>query len=139
MKLCKDIPGGSQAFPTMRFIVSCLIHTPPHSPTSHQVFLGNLTLSSEVLGHPQVFLLAAYTRKPSSQLLLNSVQFSRSVVSNSLQPHGLPHTILPCSSPTPGACSNSRPRVGDAIQPSHPLSSPSPPAFNPSQHQGLFK
>ena len=30
-------------------------------------------------------------------------------------------------------------RVGDAIQPSHPLSSPSPPALNPSQHQGLFK
>ena len=29
--------------------------------------------------------------------------------------------------------------VGDAIQPSHPLSYPSPPAFNPSQHQGLFK
>ena len=30
-------------------------------------------------------------------------------------------------------------RVGDAIQPSHPLSSPSPPAFNISQHQGLFQ
>ena len=30
-------------------------------------------------------------------------------------------------------------RVSDAIQPSHPLSSPSPPAFNLSQHQGLFK
>ena len=30
-------------------------------------------------------------------------------------------------------------RVGDAIQPSHPLSSPSPPTFNLSQHQGLFK
>ena len=30
-------------------------------------------------------------------------------------------------------------RVGDAIQPSHPLSSLSPPAFNLSQHQGLFK
>ena len=29
--------------------------------------------------------------------------------------------------------------VGDAIQPSHPLSSPSPPALNLSQHQGLFK
>ena len=29
--------------------------------------------------------------------------------------------------------------VSDAIQPSHPLSSPSPPAFNISQHQGLFK
>ena len=30
-------------------------------------------------------------------------------------------------------------RVGDAIQPSHPLSSPSPPAFNLSQHQGLLQ
>ena len=30
-------------------------------------------------------------------------------------------------------------RVGDAIQPSHPLSSPSPPALNPSQHQSLFQ
>jgi len=30
-------------------------------------------------------------------------------------------------------------RVSDAIQPSHPLSSPSPPAFNLSQHQGLFQ
>ena len=30
-------------------------------------------------------------------------------------------------------------RVGDGIQPSHPLSSPSPPASNPSQHQGLFQ
>ena len=29
--------------------------------------------------------------------------------------------------------------VGNAIQPSHPLSSPSPPAFNLSQHQGLFQ
>ena len=29
--------------------------------------------------------------------------------------------------------------AGDAIQPSHPLSSPSPPAFNLSQHQALFK
>ena len=30
-------------------------------------------------------------------------------------------------------------RVGDAIQPSHPLSFPSPPVFNHSQHQGLFQ
>ena len=29
--------------------------------------------------------------------------------------------------------------VSDAIQPSHPLRSPSPPAFNLSQHQGLFQ
>ena len=30
-------------------------------------------------------------------------------------------------------------QIGDAIQPSHPLSSPSPPVFNLSQHQGLFR
>ena len=36
-------------------------------------------------------------------------QFSYSVVSNSLQPHGLQHARLPCPSPTSGACSNSCP------------------------------
>ena len=36
-----------------------------------------------------------------------SVQFRHSVVSDSLQPHGLQHARLPCPSPTPGACSNS--------------------------------
>ena len=44
---------------------------------------------------------------PSVQF--SSVQFSRSVVSNSLQPHGLQHAMLPCPSPTPGAYSNSCP------------------------------
>ena len=37
------------------------------------------------------------------------VQFSRSVVSDSLRPHGLQHARLPCPSPTPGACSDSCP------------------------------
>ena len=60
-------------------------------------------------------------------------------VSNSLRPRGLQHTRLPCPSPTPGACSNSCLLwVSDAIQPSHPSLSPSP-AFNLSQHQGLFQ
>ena len=36
-------------------------------------------------------------------------QFSRSVMSDSLWPHGLQHARLPCPSPTPGACSNSCP------------------------------
>ena len=36
-------------------------------------------------------------------------QFSHSVVSNSWWPHGLQHSRLPCSSPTPGVCSNSCP------------------------------
>ena len=62
----------------------------------------------------------------------------RSVMSDSLQPHGLLHARPPCSSPTPGVETHVN-WVGDAIQPSHPLSSPSPPAFNLSQHQGLFQ
>ena len=38
-----------------------------------------------------------------------SLQFSRSVVSDSLQPHEVQHVTLPCPSPTPTACSNSCP------------------------------
>ena len=52
----------------------------------------------------------------SNKLLLCSwfEMFSsvHSVVSDSLQPHGLQHTRLPCPSPTPGACSNSCPVSG---------------------------
>ena len=56
----------------------------------------------------------------------NSVQFSRTVVSDSLCPHGLQSPRLPCPSPTPRACSTHVHWVSDAIQPSHPLLSPSP-------------
>ena len=70
----------------------------------------------------------------------SSVQsLSRSVVSDSLWPHELQHAWPPCPSPIPGVHSNYVHRVSDAIQPSHPLSSPSPPAPNPSQHQSLFQ
>ena len=73
------------------------------------------------------------------QTVLSSVQFSRSVVSNSLRPHESQHARPPCPSPTPGVHSDSRHRVSDTIQPSHPLLSLSPPAPNPSQHQSLFQ
>ena len=69
----------------------------------------------------------------------SSVQFSRSVVSNPLRPHGLQHPRLLCPSPTSRAYSNSCPSSQWAIPPSHPLLFPSPRAFNLSQHQGLFK
>ena len=72
-------------------------------------------------------------------VLDGSVQFSSVAQScPTLQSHGLKHTRLPSPSPAP-SCSNSCPLVGDGIQPSHPLLSPSPPAFNLAQHQGLFK
>ena len=63
-------------------------------------------------------------------------------MSDSPGPNGLLHARLPCPSPTPRSCSNSHTHihwVGDAIQPSHPLSSPSPPVLNLPQHQCLFQ
>ena len=60
-------------------------------------------------------------------------------MSDSLQPHRLQHARIPCPSPLPEFSRTHAHQVTDAIQPSHPLSSPSPPAFNPSQHQGLFQ
>ena len=56
-------------------------------------------------------------------------------MSNSLQSHGLQHARLPCPSATPRACINSCP-LSQYCHPSHPLLSPSPPAFNLSQHHG---
>ena len=67
------------------------------------------------------------------------VQFSHSVVSNSLRPHEPQHASLPVHQQLPESTQTHVHRVGVAIQPPHPLSSPSPPAPNLSQHQGLFQ
>ena len=72
------------------------------------------------------------------ELGISSVEFSRSVVSDSLRPQGLQHTRLPCPSELPELGQTHLHRVSDTIQPSHPLSSPSP-AFSLAQHQGLFQ
>ena len=56
-----------------------------------------------------------------------------------LRHHGLQHARPPCPSPSPGACSNSCPLSQWCHPPSQSLSSPSPPAFNLSQYQGLFQ
>ena len=57
-----------------------------------------------------------------------TLQFSHSVVSNSLRPHGLQHARFPCPSPSRGACSNSCPSV---ISPNH-LILCCPPVLPPS-------
>ena len=57
-----------------------------------------------------------------------------SVVQSLSYIHGLQHIILPCPSLSPRVVH----QVSNAIQPSHPLFSPSPPAFNRSQQQGFF-
>ena len=70
-----------------------------------------------------------------------SVQFSRSVMSNSLQPHGLQHTRPPCPSPNPGVYSNSCPSSkwchptisSSVISSSRPQSFPASGFFQMSQ------
>ena len=66
-------------------------------------------------------------------------QFSHSVVSNSLLSHELQHTRPPVHHQLLEFTQTHVHWVGDAIQPSHPLSFPFPSALNLSQHQGLFK
>ena len=79
--------------------------------------------------HIQKFLLSFHLVFYSP--ICSSAQFSRSVVSDSLQPHEVQHARPPCPSLTPEFTQTHVHWVGDAIQPSHPLSSPSPPAPNP--------
>ena len=70
---------------------------------------------------------------------VSSIQFSHSVVSDSLWPHESQHARPPCPSPTPRVHSDS----GPSSQWFHPAISSSvvssPPAPNPSQHQSLFQ
>ena len=71
-------------------------------------------------------------------MIISSVQFSLSVVSdcNSM---GCSTPGLPVHHQLPEFTQTHVHRVSDAIQPFHPLLSPSPPTFNLSQHQSLFK
>ena len=71
-------------------------------------------------------------------LLHLSVQFSHSVMSDSLQPHELQHIRLLCASLSPGVCSNScplsrwcHPTISSSVVPFS--------AFNLSQHQSIFQ
>ena len=60
-------------------------------------------------------------------IVVSSVQFSRSVVSDSLRPHKSQHARPPCPSHLPEFTQTHAHWVHDAIQPSHPPLSPSPP------------
>ena len=83
-------------------------------------------------GHPLALFVGVFSS-------VSSVLFSCTVVSDSSWPHGLQYTRLSWPSPTSKFTQTHDHWVSDAIQPSHPLSSPSPPAFNLSQNQGLFQ
>ena len=100
-------------------------------------------------GHPdyrwQDFLLSSWQYNISLCVyhifflfMLMDPLFSHSVMSDSLEIHGLQHTRLSCHSLLPEFAQIHVHWVDNAIQPSHPPSPPSP-ALNLSQHQGLFQ
>ena len=79
-------------------------------PLTPRVLQGSTTSSRELMqGSPQ--LLYSFTPAAATQLHRQglSLLFSCSVESDSLWPHGLQHTRLPCPSPSPGICSDSCP------------------------------
>ena len=78
-------------------------------------------------------------KNPPADAEDTGVQLSRSGVSDSLRPRGLQQARLPVHHQLLEFTQTHAHRVSDALQPSHPLPSPSPPAFNLSQHQGLFQ
>ena len=82
--------------------------------------------------------LFMYVLSLSSSLKI-LVLFSRSVVSYSLRLHGLQQARLSVILHLPEFAQTQIHQVNDAIQPSRPLSPPSPPALSLSLHQGLFQ
>ena len=69
----------------------------------------------------------------------SSIQSSPSIMSNSLWHHGQQHSRLPVHHQLLELTQIHVHHAADTIQPTHPPSSPSPPTFNFSQHQGLFQ
>ena len=95
------------------------------------------TLSTKIPNEDFKYLYAAL-----NNINLSSVQFSCSVVSNSLRPHGPQHTRPPCPSPTPGVYPNScpsswwcHPTISSSVVPfsSCPQSFPASGSFQISQ------
>ena len=88
-----------------------------------------------IISHSNNFFLALWTFKIYS-LQFSSVTQLYPTLCNPVN-HSIPG--LPVHHQFPEFTQTHVHWVGEAIQPSHPLSSPSPPALNLSQHQGLFK
>ena len=86
-------------------------------------------------------LIISLIISPLPYLIIHSVQFSSvtQLCPTLCNPMDCSMPGLPVHHQLPELAQTHVHRVGDAIQPSHPLSFPSPPAFNLSQHQGLFQ
>ena len=103
-----------------------------HSTTAHPLSLPIPLQPLQIQFHN----LHCTSPPPSLLLKHSSVQFSRPTLCN---PINCSMPGLPVHHQLPEFTQTHVHLVSDAIQPSHPLSHPSPPAPNPSQHQSLFQ
>ena len=85
------------------------------------------------------FCLGCFISASVVAFLYYSVQFSHSVVYNSATPMDCSTPGFPVHHQLPELAQTHVHPVSDAIEPSHPLWCPSPPAFNLPQHQSLFQ
>ena len=124
---------------TLRDPMDC---SPPGSSLSMD-FSGQEYWSGVPLPSPPDLMIAQQNNSSCSRICfpVNSVQFSSVTQScpTLCDPMNRSTPGLPVHHQLPEFTQTHIHRVSDAIQPSHPLSSPSPLAPNPSQHQGLFK
>ena len=111
-----------------------------------ELLLYDYILNNETKPHPQgAYLVQPVQRKPNDSINKNlsyrpDVQFS-SVAQSCLtlcDPMECSTPGFPVHHQLPELTQSHVHHTGNAIQPSHPLSSPSPPTFNLSQHQGLL-
>ena len=108
---------------------------PPSMGFSRQEYWSGLPLSSPLKGLEIIILREASSVQFSSVQSLSRVRLFETPWISARQAA----MSIPVHHQLPEFTQTSVHQVSDAIQPSHPLSSPSPPALNPSQHQGLFQ
>ena len=98
---------------------------------------GLLFPPPEDLPNPEIEPLSPVSPAPQAvSLPLNHLERSEVQLLSHVRPHGQQASLSISNSKLAQTYVH---RVTDAIQPSHPLSSPSPPSFNLSQHQGIFQ
>ena len=108
-------------------------------PASGSFLMSQLELQLQHQSFHCIFRVEYMITLSLSKVWLHSVQFSSVAEScpTLCDPMNRSTPGLPVHHQLPGFTQTHVHRVSDAIQPSHPLSSPSPPAPNPSQHQSF--
>ena len=143
-----NMPGSSVHRIFQARVLGAMSGVPLPSPIYILLYITYITnedVTFNTVNYTQYFVITNKEKESEKEYIykhtytwvqFSSVQFSRSVMSNSLWPHELQHTRPPCPSPTarvyPNPCPLSR-----CCHPT--ISSSSSPALNFSQHQGLFQ